>query len=250
MTARYALSLLALCCSTSVLAAGKPKEITCYSDTFAPYVLSADGKITGIDVDTIDEVGKRIGVKINFKLLPWVRLEEDIKKGAGSEVECAYAYGRTPEREAYMDFTTVPLHVTAYTLFARKDANIAYKSLADMKGKSVGLRRGFKAPPEFEEAVKSGQIKVEEIDKDEQNLQKLSSGRIDAILTNQDVGRYTAGQLKISNIMPLSPPVKSTPTFLIFNKAKGHAGLAAEFDKALKAIQADKTYEKLYDKYM
>ncbi len=247
MLVRHIPPMLLAILSGLVLAA--PKDITCYSDAFPPYVTNEGGKVGGIDVDTIAEISKRVGVSVHVKLLPWVRLEEEIKKGASSDIECAFAYGRTPAREAYMDFMSVPLHVTAYTLFMRNDAKSGYKSLTDMKGKTIALRRGFKAPPAFEEEVKKGDFRVNEVDKDEQALQMLANGRVDAVLTNQDVGSYMAKQLNLNGVGAVDSPVSTTPTFLIFTKAKGLAATAADFDKALKAIQQDGSYKKFVSKY-
>lgn len=164
-------------------------------------------------------------------------------------MECAFAYGRTPAREGYMDFMSVPLHVTAYTLFMRGDAKVGYKGMADLKGKNVALRRGFKAPPVFEEEAKKGTFRTNEIDKDEQALQMLANGRVDAVLTNQDVGSYMAKQLHLAGIAAVDTPISSTPTFLVFNKVKGLAGSVPEFDKALKAIQQDGSYKKIVSRY-
>lgn len=226
------------------------RSITCYSDVFAPYVTLDAGEVRGIDVDAIAEAGRRVGIKVRFQLLPWVRLERDIAMGAISEIECAFAYTMTDVRKTYMDFTTVPVKLTELSIFARKGSFESFKGIEDLKGKTVGIRRGFKMPAAMQVLVDQGSIKLEEVDTDQQNFEKLARERIQAVLSNREVGLEALEQLGNADIVALSPSVQVTPTYLVFNKAKGLAELIPLFDKGLKSIVADGTYRKIRARYL
>nr|WP_315490208.1 transporter substrate-binding domain-containing protein [uncultured Rhodoferax sp.] len=226
------------------------RTITCYSDVFAPFVTLEGSDIRGIDVDAIAEAGRRVGIKVNFQILPWVRLERDISLGASSEVECAFAYTMTDQRKAYMEFTTVPVKLTELSIFARRGSFENFRGLEDLKGKTVGIRRGFKMPPVMQTMLDQGNIRLEEVNTDLQNFEKLSRDRIQAILSNREVGLETLEVLGNTDIVALAPSVQVTPTYLVFNKAKGLADLVPLFDKGFKAIVADGTYRKIRARYL
>jgi len=228
---------------------GQAKELVCYSDVFAPYVIVEGPNIRGIDVDTVTEAGKRVGIKVSFKTLPWVRLEREIALGNDSQVECAFAYTLTPAREAYMDFTSSPIKLTELVLFARRGSFDSFHDFDMLKGKSIGIRRGFKVPAALATLVSQGSIKLEEVNDDLQNFEKLKRGRLDAVLSNHEVGDETIRQMKTSDLVALSPPVLVTPTYLVFNKAKNLSTLVPLFNKGLKAVMDDGTHKKIRARY-
>jgi polar amino acid transport system substrate-binding protein len=226
------------------------REITCYSDVFAPYVVQEGLEIRGIDVDMIAEAGRRAGVSVKFRLLPWVRLERDIALGERSEVECAFAYTQTDARKVYMDFTSVPVKLTELSIFVRRGTFTSFKGVDDLKGTTIGIRRGFKLPPAMQVMRSQGDFLLEEVDRDAQNFEKLARGRISAILSNSEVGRDVIDQIGLTDIVALAPPVQTTPTYLIFNKAKGLSALTPLFDKAFKSMIDDGTYRKIRAQYL
>lgn len=241
-------SLLTFCFSASSWA--QVREITCYSDVFDPYVTQVGPDIRGIDVDAITEAGRRAGITVHIKLLPWVRLERQIAQGADSEIDCAFAYTLTDIRKTYMDFTTVPVKLTELSIFAKRGRLPNFKGVDDLKGKSVGIRRGFKLPAPMQALVDQGDLRIEQINGDLQNFEKLERDRIDAILSNREVGMEALEALGFSSIVAYTPSLQTTPTYMVFNKAKNLSALIPLFDKGFKSIVADGTYRKIRASYV
>lgn len=237
-------------CMLALPVVGQVREIVCYSDVFSPYVIQEGDGIRGIDVDAIAEAGRRVGIKVRFQLLPWVRLEREIALGERSDVECAFAYTLTDARKAYMDFTTVPVKLTELSIFARTGTFPAFKGVEDLRGKTVGIRRGFKLPAEMQAMVDSGVIQMEEVNRDSQNFEKLARGRLHAVLSNREVGNEVLERIASTDIVALLPSVQITPTYMVFNKAKGLNALIPLFDKGLKSMVADGTYRKIRARYL
>lgn len=245
----FSVCLLACCCAAAGCVQALPvREITCYSTFFPPWVLQNGLTISGMDVDVVAEAGRRAGVAVKFQLLPWVRLENELRRGAASDVECAFAYSSNEARKQYMDFMQVPVKVTMYTLFAKRGRFGA--DLAELKGKTIGLRRGFIVPGTFEEMRKHQELTVQETDSDASNFRKLALDRIDGIITNAEVGKNMIAQLQLEDVVALEPPIVQTPTFLVFNKGKNLTQLAAAFDKALLEMQADGSVNQIRAKYL
>ncbi len=226
--------------------AQQPSSLRCLSTIFAPYVFEADGEVVGVDVDVVKEVGRRLGIDIEIDLKPWVRLEKEIESGVE---QCAFAYFRTPERQAYMDFTSVPLHITSYTLFVLKEREVNYRSLDDIKGFTVGVNQGFKTTPAFADQVERGNIEEFRVEQELQSFQMLNAKRLDAVLTNYFVGAYQVKNLTLNNVMPLFPPLQSTPAYLTFSKKRELAELVPLFDSVLFDILIDGTYQRIFETY-
>ena len=221
--------------------------LACYSTVYPPYVLDNDGHITGIDVDVVREVGRRLDRKIDIRLEPWNRLERDLREG---KRDCVFSYFHTPAREVYARFTGVPMHVTQYTLFYNPEAFPDAHSLKDFFGHTIGVNRGFRTTPEFSAARKAGQIKVIEVNEDAQSLRMLGMGRIDAVLTNDDVGQYLIQALKLQNLRALKPPLSTTPAYLVLGRDPALDTLAEKFNWALFQILKDGTYADIQARYM
>lgn len=226
------------------------RQITCFSDVFAPFVTQDGAEIRGIDVDAVAEAGRRVGIEVRFKVLPWVRLERQIELGAKSDVDCAFAYTLTAARKTHMDFTTVPLKLTELIIFAKRGRFDNFKGIEDLRGKSIGIRRGFKVPAALQVLVNRGDVVLEEINGDLPNFKKLERDRLDAILSNREVGLQALEGLGVTDIIALSPSVQTTPTYLVLNKGKNLLELVSLFDKGFKSILADGTYRIIRDRYL
>jgi len=227
--------------------ANQGTELTCYSTTYAPYSYVESSVVMGINIDLITEISKRLGIKIKFKALPWQRLLKNI---ASDKIECAAAFFKTSEWVNGMSFMKESLSITHYTLFIHKSNAEKYKSLPDFHGASIGVNRGFKTTPEFEQAVSQGKVKKFEVGDDQQSLQMLSTSRLQGVFTDYNVGLFNMKQMDFQNIMPLEPALKSIPVFLVFSKKHNDTGLINEFDRVLSIMKQDGTYQKIFDKYL
>lgn len=244
---RFLLPLAAWLLATAAWAA-EPPALTCYSTAFEPFVIEqADGRIDGIDVEVIRELAVRIGQPIDIRLMPWLRLEQAFR--SGQRVACGFSYSRTDERQAYLQYTQVPLHTTQYVLFYRRSVLGDWRGLASLAGRTVAVNRGFRRPPAFDQALRDGQFRLFEVTQDSQSLQMLQRGRIDAVLANADVGHYLIRKLQLDADISASPPLESMPTFLVFARQPQYAELAQRVDAALAQMLADGSYQRILARY-
>jgi polar amino acid transport system substrate-binding protein len=229
-----------------------PQSITVTSTVYPPFIINDDGILKGIDFDIAKEAGRRVCIQVDLQLMPWGRIAKFLKAGSGS-LESVVAFFKTPARQDYMVFTDVPLHITKYTLFVRSEDDIVFNQLSDLrnfKGYTIGVNRSFKTTAEFKQAQLDGIFKTQVVKNDRQNFGKLTSGRIDAVLTNYHVGSYTIKHLNLSNkIKALPLPLSNTPAYMVFAKSAKLDFLVPKFNTALKAMQQDGTYKQIYEKY-
>lgn len=228
-------------------AVSEPKTLTCYSTVYQPYVMETGGEVIGIDADVVREIGRRLGREIRVRLEPWRRLEQALKAG---NRDCVFSYFHTEEREQYALFTAVPMHITQYTLFYDPERFPTAHGLNDFFGQAIGVNRGFKTTPVFQQARANADIQVVEVNEDSQSLKMVELGRIDAVLTNYDVGQYLIRVLGLSHLQALEQPLTTTPTYLVLRRSPELEPLIERFNWALFQILKDGTYARIRARYL
>ena len=141
-----------------------------------------------------------------------------VKRG---EIDCMFAAFKTEKRETFMEYTSVPFHVSNLTFFIDKsDKSFKFSKLKDLKGKNICLVRGFTTTPEFDKLAKKGLFEVSHLDDFDQCFKMLSKGKVNTTLVNQEVGFTIIKKLNINNVGPFKNPLYSKPADLTFTKKK------------------------------
>ena len=119
----------------------------------------------------------------DIRFLPWKRALERTKDG---KYDRLFTVWYRPEREEWFVFSN-PLPANEIGFFRHKDHALSYASFEDLKDQTIGVVRGYAAPPGFEEAG----LKTAEATDDEENLRKLHKGRVELALVDKVVGTHT-----------------------------------------------------------
>jgi len=241
-------NLIVIVCSMLLsMTAQATEKLTCATNEFAPFGFTENDTLTGIEVDLVQEIAHRLKFDISLTMMPWKRMLQFMEDGT---IDCMFAAFKTPEREVYMDYTSVPIHISSLVFFEKDGSHIKFETLEDLKGLTVGLVRGFKTNEAFDAAVSKGVFRVDEVNNFDQNFKKLSAGRVDLVLVNRHVGGRILKKLGITNVHPLPVPLSATPAYLTFSKKRQHADLVSLFDIELKKASSDGTYRKIFEKYI
>lgn len=228
--------------------AGLPARLDCYDDVFVPYFMPSGEQVIGLNVDIMREAASRLGIAIEFHLMPWRRLQVELARTDGDQVNCAFAMSRTPAREIYLEFGKVALQPTDYALFVRADARVG--GLDDLYGKVIGARAGFRLPDSVKDGAERLRWRVEEVGTDSANFQKLALQRVDAVLADSFVGSFTLRQLGLRNVRRLAPSLMRFDTYLVFKKGRFAVALAEAFNGALRRMQQDGTIDRFSAAYL
>ena len=230
-----------------------PARLVCHDDVFVPYFMQNQGRIEGLNVDVLREAASRLGIAIEFRAMPWRRLESELARPQGT-VDCAFAMSRTPAREQYLEFGKVPLQPTEYALFVRQaGASAAVSRLDDLAGKVIGVRAGFRLPEAIASGAAQGRWSIAEVPTDAANFQKLALRRIDAVLADGVVGQYTVKQLKLEGIARVATPASPSmrfDTYIVFRKNAASPALAAAFDRVFRQMRQDGTFARITSAYL
>lgn len=221
-------------------------------ENLAPYSYrAADGKVVGIDIDMLQELGRRLNIQFTPKPLPWKRVLAETQIGRS---QLSMPLFRTPERETFALFTGV-MHYSRLALFGRRNQPWRPVKLEDLRGKNIGVNRGFVLQPAFDKAAQEGLFQIEEVNTLDQNVRKLLAGRIDAFAANEDAIRFTVRGTPAASEIVMQPLVldPSRPAFLVISRAARlprEAELAQRLKTTLDAMHRDGSYRRIVARHL
>lgn len=240
------MALCALLTSAGVYA----EAIKVVTDNYPPYTITADGKVSGgVYVDLLNAILKDSGVSAEYLAVPWKRATLMAESG---EAEATMPWFKTPEREAVFQFSD-PIVIATNRIFIKKGgalpANLDWKTYADFKPYRFGGTTGYW----YEEGFKAAGVPLESVAKDDQNIQKLEAGRIDAFITDELVGTALIKKLfpgREGEFATADKPDSVAPSFIMVGKKlPGSAKLIETINDGLKKIKASGEYDRIVARY-
>ena len=225
-----------------------PSRLKCASDTFEPYVIETSqyASLQGVNVELVENAASLLGIEIEFNRVPWARLEQALKD---NQVDCAVAFFLTPERAQSMNYTRVPIQFTSYNLFTHTGTLKKGWGTDQIKGWQIGYHRGFLLPQELTQLADENAIKLVALQSEEQALAMLVKHRLNALITNKDVGLYLLKKNNWHGIEVISPAFSYTPAYLVFSKKDGYEGFIPLFDEALFELMKNGRYAQIRQQY-
>jgi cystine transport system substrate-binding protein len=149
------------------------------------------GELSGYDVDVARLLTAKLGLKPEFVSTEWAAILAGL--GAGKYDVIISQVGITPKRLEAFDFSE-PYTYSSPQLIVRKDERAQYATLADLKGKKLGVGQGSV----FEQQAKAvAGITVKSYPAAPENLQDLAVGRIDAALNDSLMVAYLLTNSKL-----------------------------------------------------
>ena len=188
------------------------------------------GQLAGYDVDVARLLASRLGLKVEFVSSEWAGILAGLSANKYDVI--VSQVGINPKREQAFDFST-PYIYSMPQLIVRKDENAAYTSLADLKGKKLGVGQGSV----YEQQARAVPgIDVRSYAAAPDTMSDLASGRLDAALNDSLMSAYL---LKMSKL-----PIKAGARVGAVERMgipfhKGNPEFKAALNKALADVAAD-----------
>ena len=209
--------------------------------TFPPFDSKApNGQLVGYDVDVAKAVAAKLGLKPEFVTTEWSGIIAGLQAGKFDVI--VNQVGVTDARKAVLDFSP-PYTYSAAQLIQRKNDTRQFKSLADLKGKKLGVGLGTnymdmaKAVPGIDVLTYPGAPEY---------LRDLAAGRLDAALNDRLMVAYL---LKDSPLPLRGGAIVGTGTPSAIPFKKGNPRFAKAIDGAMAALEADGTFTKISEKW-
>ena len=221
------------------------KIVVGLDDNFPPMGFKNEkNEIVGFDIDMAKEAAKRLGRPVEFKPIDWSSKEAELKSG---RIDCIWnGLNITEERKKNMLFSD-PYMECKQLIFIAKGS--AIKGQADLKGKVVGMQSASTAEQNLEND-KAFAATLKEVKKYPDciaAMMDLEAGRLDAIITDEIVGRYYMSK-KPDKFICLPTPVGPIGDFGIGFR-KDDTKLQGEVQKVLNEMKKDGTAGKISTKW-
>lgn len=198
-------------------------------------------RIIGFEVELVDALAARLGVRAELVAGDWLALIDNMRAGRidlvlnGLEV--------TAERREVVDFTE-PYYSYAQQLAVREADRGKYRSLEDLRGRRVSSLNGAAAVDVLKEAGFDDD-QIAQYDDSLTPYLELASGRVDGSLAESIIAGYYAANVPGLHLVPetFSPGVYGGAV------RKGEPALLAALDDALRAMKRDGTLGRIYQRW-
>lgn len=253
----YKVLILLTCISIIVFASpssGNTETLPLLTLEFPPwnYQEKNSNKIEGASVEIVKDLFHRIGYKVKIFIKPWKRGQKEVAEGKFAGV---FTLSKSPTRLKYFYYTD-PISTLTEVFFKRKNKNITWNTLEDLKGQKVGVVDGYNYSDEFKNAWEAGYFDIEKVSgmkPDFMNLQKLSKGRIDLFICFVGLGSHIVrtNPKTLSGIDYIKKPVgKPRLFYFAFSKKWPKAlELRDQFNSELKKYAIQGKLDEIHNKY-
>ena len=192
------------------------QRIKCATTHYPPFAIyqQKTGKFVGRDLDILRSLEEKFNWQFKVDNLPWGRVNVEIEK---DNYDCFFAMAYEDRRAEHLDYTQYPLHVTRYGVFHKNtNYNVTDKNFS---GLSIGLLRGIPLAPPVLEMYDLASANIVYLGSNEIMLSMVELGRIDAAITNYDVGNYVLTEMEEqTDIVSFVIEGYRLPVFLVFKK--------------------------------
>ncbi|WP_294666439.1 basic amino acid ABC transporter substrate-binding protein [uncultured Fusobacterium sp.] len=224
--------------SLSVTALAKEKIYVGTNAEFPPFEYLEDGKITGFDMDLVQEIGKLVDADIKIVdmafdgLLPALQMKK---------VDLVIA-GMTANEERMKTVSFTQPYYTASQVIIVKEGNTSIKSFDDLKGRRVGVMLGFTGDMVVSEI---DGVKIERFNAAYAGIMALKADKIEAVVLDSEPAKNYVAQNKG---LVLADADAEQEEYAIAVR-KNDKALLEKVEKALSELKENGTYDKLIQKY-
>lgn len=216
---------------------------------YPPYVMP-EGHTAGpgIDMEIALRALERLGVTATVRLAPFKRVLAMLEQG---QADMTTTLSFRPERDTYLLWSEPYRTDTTYVFFTVKSSPFEPARLEDLRGRTVGIVRGFAYPQAFAGDPDIARVEAPHM---ESLVVMLLAGRFDAIIVNSMAGRYEVKATGRMDDVRQASFELHTPddkgTVMGFSRVRGHEGLLSRFNAEIRRMLADGTVDEIGRKYL
>lgn len=213
------------------------------SGEYYPWCFKKDDKLQGFEIDVWNEIGKRAGYNVEFKVSKFSGLFGMLDAGQIDTI--AHQISTTAERQKKYDFSETYAY-SAYQFVVKKDSSL--DKLEDFKGKKVGVVLGGNGEKTLRDLDKNKEIIITAYDGTPME-KDVEMGRLDGAWLGAIKAQTTIEQgnlnLKLANAQTGVFEINQYP----FTKEEKNKQLIADVNKAIKAMHEDGTLSQISMKW-
>ena len=237
--------IIAAICLMGLSLCAPAQTLRIASESWAPYVYEEQGTLQGLDYEAAQIVLQRLGITVEWQLMPWRRCLAALEQG---QVDAVLDMFRTAERETSMIFPDEPMSQIEFVLFYAQARPYPYQRLQDLQGLKVGVSAGYwYANRGFRE---SELFTREPAPSHNANMGKLLRDRVDLVINDRRGGNFLLAQMGISrDIGHHATVISRDQLYLSLRRADGMQELAERFSNELRRFKREPAYTRLSARY-
>lgn len=246
------LSLIVLSLALCIASTARAETITLVADEWAPYNMTPGSPREGYIVDIARKAFEAKGHTLMYRVVPWKRALEETRAGKFNGVIGASRTDATgfifPEEELAVNRLTFMTAATSRWTFTKRD---------DVRTIRLGVIEGYDY-----RAWLMSYIREEHQDQEqvqimhgntplEQNIRKLLSGRLDAVVDSENALLFTSRNMGVRNQVRIAGR-DSEPAYIhvafspALKESRTHAIILSE---GIRRMRADGSLKKILDSY-
>ncbi|MDC8770633.1 substrate-binding periplasmic protein [Roseateles albus] len=252
-------SILLMCLTASVWAENGPGVQAvvraCGHPAAPPMSWDHEGQLIGVCVEAARRAFSAVGLTLKVEPpIPWARCQLMVENGEVDVNLCAFA---NDKRREYAVMVEPPIGHNEAVLIVRRDSSLVYKSWADLKGLRIGMGRGVSFGSDFDNYL-AQHARLDIALSEARNLQKLTLGRLDAVITARLAGQQLIRSMGCEGQLRLLPAQVTEGRLLMqMSKHSKHLAVLPQLTAFLKRpaqvewlqaqhIRFDATYAQLH----
>jgi polar amino acid transport system substrate-binding protein len=194
---------------------------------------ASDNELQGFDVEICRDIANQLGLEMSPVTGQFNTLIAGLKAHRFDAI--VGSMSPTPERKKQVNFSA-PYYQTGAQLFVAPDSTIG--SVDSLHNATVGVALGttFEEFANKQKGIKTVRTYKADIDA----LKDLEAGRLDAVITQDTMGRYLIKNAHLK-VKPAGPVL--FPDTAAIAVAKDRSALLKEINKALTKVKQDGTYK-------
>jgi polar amino acid transport system substrate-binding protein len=196
----------------------------------------------GFSTHIVDKAFRRAGYETKTIMLPFARAYRAVKKGWYDVIHSIWFRKNRTEFFAYTDSYQRTKLVFAH----QSDVEFTFYGMEDVYGKTVALVKGYNYPDYISNSSNFTKYRTQNL---KNSLAMLAAGRVDLAVGDRKAMKHIADKHKeeIGNKIKVdSRSVRIDPLYVAVSKTiDDHEKIAKEFNKSLKSMQNDGTYDRI-----
>lgn len=214
-----------------------------------PFVLSSE---SGFSIDLINAICLRLKQQCTLYQMPFKSLFSALDSG---KIDIAIGGISIPPKEQTDYIYSLPYMLSEGEFFIKKNKGNIYKSIADLKGTTIGILNAGKVKADADKSfyynyltsTYLNQFKIDEYESMESVFAALSNDEIAAGFSNAALANYWI-QTNSDQFQILGNPVLLGNGIGVMSVQK-NAGLIKQINQQLEAMESDGTFIKIYSVY-
>ncbi|USK60253.1 transporter substrate-binding domain-containing protein [Peribacillus asahii] len=212
--------------------------------TYPPFEFKEGNEYKGIDIDLINAIAENQGFEIELSPMDFGGI---IPAMQANQLDVAIAgMSITDERKKIVDFSE-PYFDAGVTVVVGKD-NTTIKSVDDLKGKTVAVKKGTTGAKYAQDNVDKYGFKIVQFNDSPAMFQEVANGNADALLEDYPVISYAIAQ-KDLGLKIVGDRLNGDQYGIAVLKGKNQ-DLLEKINKGLAELKEDGTYDKILKTYL